>query len=669
MTTTCLRSTRARPRVRSAAAGVAICAAAMLCAALRANAAEPQIPALAFARGELFGEPVLSPDGAHLVVNRRVEIDGSDVTVVVVYRLADLTPTATVRLPRFEVPLGYTWVTNRRLAVTGGTESGTLEAPLATGEVYAMDLDGTHQEYLYGYKPGVRRMTVMVGDEGWARISHVPSKLDGHLYLTVNLWGDKAGHSSLYDVDTVRAGRRLVAEIGMEDFRFLVQHDDKPRFAYGAAADSVDLSVFRRDDAQGQWKELSGSDKANLMPLAMTADDSEFIASIAESGGPRKLIRQSLADDKRVALAEDRIGDIDVIEWTASPSLPFAAATGVGTPKLRYLDDSRPEAQLHRALSAQFPGEYVHFANFSRDGSKLVFLVSSDRDPGAYYLFDRATNRATLLLQKRPWFAPEQMAERRPFNFKAKDGLELHGYLMLPAPRGEGVKPPLVLIPHGGPHGVVDDWFFNNDAQFLVSRGYAVLQVNYRGSGGRGEAFRRAGFRQWGGLIQDDLADGVRAVIAQGLVDGSRACVIGGSFGAYSAMMMSIRFPAMFKCAVGNAGIYDLAQLFDDEIVRFNKQGTNYFNEVLGRDPAELAANSPARLADKLTIPVLLVHGGEDKRAPPIHARLMRDALTKAGRPPEWMYVEGEGHGFYAEKSRLAFYERLEAFLAKHLGK
>lgn len=643
--------------------------AAMLVVDAGAKAAEPLIPIGAFARGEQFGAPVLSPDGEHMVVNRRIEIDGRDVTVMVVYSLADMKPTATVRPARFEIPIGYEWVTNRRLAVIGGIESGTLEPPLATGEVYAMDLDGQHQEYLYGYKPGVRRMSVMVSDEGWGWIAHVPASLNGHLFLTENLYGVKERNSLLYDVDTVTARRRLVAEIGMKDFSFLVQHDDKPRFAYGSATDSVDLAVFRRDDAKGQWKEIAGSDKANLLPIAISGDDLEFIATVGEDGGARKLVRQSLADDKRATLAEDTVGSIDMFEWTAYPSIPFAAATAVGTPKLRYLDNSRAEAQLHRTLSAQFPGSYVHFASFSRDGSKLIFLVQSDRDPGAYYLFDRAANRATLLLERRPWIKPEQMAERRAVAFKAGDAVELHGYLTLPAARRDGVKPPLILVPHGGPHGVADDWFFDNEAQFLASRGYAVLQVNYRGSDGRGMAFRRAGYRQWGGRIQDDLADGVRWAVAQGLVDGTRACVYGSSFGAYSAMMMSIRFPGMFKCAVGYAGIYDLAQLYEDEEIRFSKQGTNYLSEAIGRDAGELAANSPARLADKLTIPVLLVHGGEDKRAPPVHARLMRTALTKAGRPPEWMYVEGEGHGFYAEKSRVAFYEQLEAFLGKYLGK
>jgi dipeptidyl aminopeptidase/acylaminoacyl peptidase len=169
--------------------------------------------------------------------------------------------------------------------------------------------------------------------------------------------------------------------------------------------------------------------------------------------------------------------------------------------------------------------------------------------------------------------------------------------------------------------------------------------------------------------VQEDLIDGVRWLVARGTVDGTRMCTFGGSFGAYAAMMTTIRAPGLFKCAVGYSGLYDLAQMYDADEAVESKKVFNYFVKAIGRDPNELASNSPTRLADKLTVPVLLVHGGKDRRTPPLQAKTMREALIKAGRPPEWMYVDGEGHGFYAQASRAAFYEKLESFLAKHLAK
>lgn len=272
--------------------------------------------------------------------------------------------------------------------------------------------------------------------------------------------------------------------------------------------------------------------------------------------------------------------------------------------------------------------------------------------------------KADLLFSALERIDPAQMAPRQPISFTARDGLELHGYLTMPVGAG---KPPLVLLPHGGPHGPYDDWFYDNDAQFLASRGYAVLQVNFRGSGGRGESFLQAGFREWGGKIQDDLVDGVRWAIASGKVDGARVCAYGASFGGYSALMLAALQPEMFRCAVGYAGIYDLNLLSKPENNRFDDVMASYYRKYVGTDKAQLDRFSPTTLAARIKAPVLLVHGGNDKNAPVAHAHAMRAALVKAGATPEWFLAPNEGHGFYDTKNVTEFYQRLETFLAKHL--
>ena len=647
----------------AAAAGLA----ALAFVAADTHAAPPQVPVSDFVRRGLFSDPSLSPDGNHLVVKQRIQKDDRDVTLIVVYRLADMKMISTVRLPVFEEPAGYAWVTNTRLAVTVAREFGSLERPQLTGEVLAMDIDGQRQQYLYGYKPGQLGTRVKLSDDGWASINHVPGELNGRVFLTEKEYGDGKKSTLLFDVDALTAKRHLIADIPKPNFDFLVQTDGTPRFAYGWEEDSK-FYVFKYDDGTRLWQEFSAADKASVFPLAVSPDSRQVIAHVAIQRGPRALVRQTLADGARTTLAEDKVGDIDLIEWGPRNRFAFAATTLVGMPRLRYFDEQRSEAQLHKQLSSQFAGSYVHFINFSQDGGKLLFSVQSDRDPGSFYLLDRSANKATFLFAAMPWIDPARMAERRPVQFKARDGTELHGYLTMPAQRVEG-KVPLILLPHGGPHGVADDWFFDSDAQFLATRGYAVLQVNYRGSDGRGRAFETDGYRQWGGRIQDDLIDGVRWVVAQGAVDEGRICAYGGSFGAYSAMMTAIREPGLIKCAVGYAGAYDLALMYRNDEVAGSKKYFNYLVRAIGQDPTELANNSPARLADKLTVPVLLVHGSEDMRTPPNQAEAMRDALKKAGRPPEWLFVQGEGHGFYSEKNRQAFYESLEAFLAKHLAK
>jgi dipeptidyl aminopeptidase/acylaminoacyl peptidase len=457
-----------------------------------------------------------------------------------------------------------------------------------------------------------------------------------------------------------------VTSIGKQEFDFLVQRDGRPRYAYGTDQDS-EPAVLEYVEETGSWRSMLGPDKPAFQPLALSADDREVYGRMFRKDGPAVLVRRRLPDGEPVMLAQDAVGSIDTFEWGPRPSIPFAAATGVGIPQPVYFDAQRPEAALHKALAAQFPGSYVHFINYSNDGSKLLFSVVSDRDPGAYYLFDRTANKAFLLFGVSPWIDPAKMAAHRPIHFTASDGLEIHGYLTLPASAGDA-KPPLILLPHGGPHGVADQWFFDRDVQFLASRGYAVLQVNYRGSGGRGPDFQKAGYRQWGGRVQQDLLDGVRWAAAQGSVDARRICAYGGSFGAYSAMMAAIRAPGLFKCAVGYAGLYDLPLWYRTDETVESRLLYNYLVKVIGQDSAELVDNSPDRLVENLSVPVLLVHGSEDRRTPPQQFKAMRDALTKAGRPPDTLYVDGEGHGFYTEQNRQAFYEKLEAFLAKHLA-
>ncbi|MDP3820956.1 MAG: S9 family peptidase [Burkholderiales bacterium] len=638
-------------------------------AAALAQAAGPRIPIADFVRPAQFASPVLSPDAKYLIIKARTEQEGRDTWRMMVYDLTNSSIVANVRMPVFEVPVRYWWISNTRLAVTTGREFGSLEGPQWTGEVLTMDFDGRNQEYVYGYHMYTRsRKGTTIGDDyGTGTIAQIPLELSGRFFLNENLWSQTSERSRLYDIDGKNATRKLVTEIPKRDFQFMLQNDGKPRFAFGSD-DEYFESIYRFDDARSEWLPMAGSERSNLRPLAILPDNKDFYATFGLKGGPRSLVRQSLASGERTELAVDKIGDIDRIEWSPRPSVPFAAGTNVGKPKLTYFDDKRPEAQLHKLLAAQFPGDDVIFSSFSADGAKLVFWVGSDRDPGSYYLFDRASGKAVLLFTAREWIDPARMAERRPIKFKASDGLELHGYLTLPVERDDS-KLPLVLLPHGGPHTVADEWYFDPDAQFLASRGYAVLQVNFRGSGGRGTAFEASGFKQWGGRVQQDLIDGVRWLVEQGTVDAARICSYGGSFGAYSAMMTSVRAPGLFKCAVGYAGLYDLPLWYESDEVRKDRKFYNYLVRVIGTDKAVLEQNSPSKLADKLTIPVLLVHGEEDRRTQPDQAEAMRAALIKAGRPPEWMMVPNEGHGFFAGKNRQAFYEKLEAFLTKHIGK
>jgi dienelactone hydrolase len=639
-------------------------AAFTLVALTGAAHAAPPIPLVDFVRQGNFSAPSMSPSGKYLVVTQRTPTEPRDVYATVVYELEGMKILSAVRAPAGDIPIAYSWVSDTRIVTTVGQEFGSIGLPERTGELVAVNVDGLGSDYLYGYRRLAGRNATK--DEGYGRVAKTPRADDGHVLVTENPWGATSRTSRLYDINTLTNGRRTVAEINQPGFDFVIQADGQARFAYGLN-DAADYAVFKLDDAQREWQPFTSKAQGDLRPLALSLDNTQLLGSLSLKRGPRSLVRESLDGTGRVTLAEDPVGNIDQFESGLRDRGPFAAGTSVGAPKLTYFDAERSDAALHKVLAAQFPGSYVHFISVSRDGSRTLFRVSSDRDPGAYYLFDAASGKAALLFETRPWIAPERMAAQRPIGFKSRDGVEIRGYLTLPPERGEG-KLPLVLLPHGGPHGVADDWFFDTDAQFLASRGYAVLQVNFRGSGGRGPEFETAGHRQWGGRMIDDLIDGVRWIVAQGTVDEKRICSFGASFGAYAAMMSPIRAPELFKCAVGYAGVYDLPLIFDEPSAKVGGKSYRYYQKVLGQDQAELIAFSPDRLADKLMVPVFLAHGSSDEVTPPAQAQAMRDALIKAGRPPEWFYVSGEGHGFFGEKNRQAFYEKLEAFLGKHIG-
>ena len=255
-----------------------------------------------------------------------------------------------------------------------------------------------------------------------------------------------------------------------------------------------------------------------------------------------------------------------------------------------------------------------------------------------------------------------------PIKLKSRDGLDLSGYLTRPLGQEQGKNLPLVVYVHGGPFGVRDYWGYDPTVQMLASRGYAVLQVNFRGSGGYGHAFEVAGYRQWGGTMQDDVTDATKWAIEQGIADAKRICIYGGSYGGYAALMGAAREPDLYRCAIGDAGVYDLRLMLTRGDIQDTTYGVNYIKEAIGDDTSLLAARSPITHIDKIKASLMLIVGGQDKRVPPIHGESVRAALGKRGIKHEWLYQRTEAHGFYDEKNIEDMYVRILAFLDASIG-
>ena len=336
-----------------------------------------------------------------------------------------------------------------------------------------------------------------------------------------------------------------------------------------------------------------------------------------------------------------------------------------GNIEYHYIDKDEPFAKVHKKMTETFMGSDIVITSRTDDHKEMVVLVSSDKNPGDFYLFNNETNAASYLLSKKQWIDPARMSKRTPIEFLARDGKTIYGYLTLPKDR-DG-KSPLVTYVHGGPYGPRDHWWYDSTPQMLANNGYAVLQVNYRGSGGYGLDYREAAYQKRSTLIQQDIIDGTKWALSQAEVEDEKVCIMGWSFGGYSALMSPLIEPDLFSCSIAAAGVYDaVAQEEGADYSRVDSVASRAA-EVYGSDENLLKKESPLTYIDKLKIPIFIVHGGKDSRVPPEQAYLLKDALEERNMPYEWMFKSSEGHGFSNENNREEFFQRSLNFLKQHL--
>lgn len=369
----------------------------------------------------------------------------------------------------------------------------------------------------------------------------------------------------------------------------------------------------------------------------------------------------------------------------SAPGMAATATSGGGGALLgvHALTDAGTSVWLDPKLKAwqqqadqQLPGRVNRLECRRCHGDDPVVLVTSwsDREPGGYYIFRPINTRQpwVLMARERPEIQPRQMATLDFFRVPTRDGLSMPLWLTLPVGASDKAPRAAVLLVHGGPWHRGSQWAWKGEAQFLANRGYVVIEPEYRGSLGYGRAWFQAGIKQWGQRMQDDLADAVQWAVSKGHVDPKRVCIAGASYGGYAALMGPVRHPGLFRCVVASAGVTDLPLMYDTSTLsNLSAETLGYtWPELLGHPVADaqmLKVNSPVNLAEQMDVPVLLAYGAQDRRVQMAHGERMRAALTKAGRPPEWVVYADEGHGWQTTQNRVDFAQRLERFLAQHL--
>lgn len=629
--------------------------------------AEPP-PVATFTNFPKFESMKISPGGEYLAFTRHT----TEYEVMTVLHYPSLKLSGQAHFgDRIDVE-SFVWANPTRLLISPTRRfPGSMDYKAPTGEIIGMNADGRAAEMLFGWAAGEDQRGTRIGRRNSTYsaadfINRLPDSPDEFLIQTYG-YGAEGEFNSVFRMNVNNGKLRKVVGSPVRNGTFLADKDRRIAFVWGDNREG-DSQAFWRGPLDDSWKLLSSAAMGEgwLLPVAPTGRPDEFyglgnqdaptygVFSINQQTGEQKLLY-------RHAIANLNLAGTD------SNGVAWGFVYHDHFPRYWYPDPQHPLAQLHEWLRAAFRGHEIDITSLSDDGSRAVVEVSSPLVPTTYYVVDVPGRKLQIQLASRPDLKPEQLSKVEPVEFDARDGMKIRGFLTTPRGGVERGLPMIVAI-HGGPHGVYDTYSFDWEAQLFASRGYAVLQVNYRGSGGRGREFLTAGYGRWGREMQDDVTDGVRWAIADGVADPKRICIYGGSYGAYAALTGAFREPELFRCAVGMAGVYDLPLMFEKGDIQSVESGVNYLKKAVGTDSEELKRRSPVYNADKIRIPVLLLHGKLDERTPYEHATRMRDALEKAGNPPEWSTEWGEGHGFFDEANRAAAYELMLKFFAKHIG-
>jgi|GEM_PF-1350385 len=490
-----------------------------------------------------------------------------------------------------------------------------------------------------------------------------------HLLVTqCTNWGDGGCFDAVHKVEighTNRVGDAIITAPDRDSVLFSDRYGNV-RFA-SSVDEQADTKLHAHVGDEKGWTLINDSEDSgvDVWPIGVDRDGASGFLQAERAEGPDVVERYEFATGKRTDVYRHAFSDPIRIITAFDKLTPIGAYYNATSPQAVIWNRGHPDAQAIASILAAFPGRIVSVTSTSADGSKVVVASVGDRDPGTWYLFDRAANRATPLARAKSWLTESKLPKNREVVLTARDGINLHGVLTLP-PNGPERGLPMVVVPHGGPHGVFDSAMYDTEAALLASEGYAVLRVNFRGSGGYGRKFQQSGWMQWGRAMQDDVTDATQWAIAQGIAAPDRICVYGWSYGGYAALMGGVREPALYRCIVGAAGPYDLAKLYKWGNIRRSDYGLEYLAKVVGKDQKVLAERSPTTQASAIKVPVLLVHGRLDARVDVAHARRLAKSLREAGVDVQFQEYLKAGHGLNLDEDEADFYTRLLAFLAKN---
>lgn len=605
------------------------------------NAPAPLIPMRDFFRNPEKAGFTLSPNGEYLAfmqpwerrLNVFVQKIGSDTAVrVTSAKERDIA--------------GFGWKGNSRLVFVqdkGGDENFHL---------YAVGVDGSNLKDLTPFE----KVQAQIIDE--------LAENDNELLVGLNKRVPQI--FDVYRINVNTGEMQMVAENPGNITSWRTDWAGKLRAAN--ATDGVNNTLlYRRTEAEKFTPVLTTSFKEAVSPLLFTFDNQHVYLATNVGRDKTAIVKYDIENKKELEKVFEH-AEADVTNLMVSKKRKVITGVSYNTEKVHYHFFDKQREALQQDLEKRLPGYEVRVAGSDKEEEKYLVRTFSDRSLGAYYFYDRRNREFKKLADVSPWIKEDELAEMKPITYQTRDGLTIHGYLTLP----KGMTPknlPVVVNPHGGPW-FRDSWGYNPEVQFLANRGYAVLQVNFRGSTGYGRKFWESSFKQWGKTMQNDITDGVQWLIKQGVADPKRVGIYGGSYGGYATLAALTFTPDLYACGVDYVGVSNLFT-FMKSIPPYWKPFLEMLYEMVGhpeKDQALLREASPVFHVDKIKVPLLIAQGANDPRVNKNESDQIVAALKAKGIEVPYMVKDNEGHGFANEENRFDFYRAMEEFLAKHLG-
>ena len=469
----------------------------------------------------------------------------------------------------------------------------------------------------------------------------------------------------VFRTDVKTGEQKLIAQNPGNITSWMTDHEGKLRIA--GTTDGVNTTLLYRESEDEPFKPiLTTNFKEQVEPILFTFDNKRLIVQ-SNRGRDKTAIFEfdPLTVKEGKLIAEHPEVDMASVNYSRKRKVLTVANYTTWKGQRQFLD--KEAENMFKAVEKKLPGYEIAFTSANKAEDKYIVATFNDKSRGKRYLYSKADDKLGFIADISPWLPEAELADMKPISYQARDGLTINGYLTLP--KGVAAKNlPVIVNPHGGPWAR-DEWRFNPEVQFLANRGYAVFQMNFRGSTGYGRKFWEASFKQWGKAMQDDVTDGVQWLIKEGVADPKRIGIYGGSYGGYTTLAGITFTPDLYAAAVDYVGVSNLFT-FLNTIPPYWTPYLAMLHEMVGhpeKDKELLTSASPALQADKIKTPLFIAQGAKDPRVNKAESDQMVEALKKRGVTVEYMVKENEGHGFRNEENRFEFYEAMEKFLAKHL--